>query len=68
MNEKELLVALREEAKAQGGIATLSKKTGLTRNSLYKSLSAKGDPKWSTLCAVISALEVDLNISVQESV
>nr|NGX38649.1 hypothetical protein [Chlamydiota bacterium] len=42
------LIALRNVAEAHGGIGNLAKRTGMGRESLYKTLSQKGNPKWHT--------------------
>lgn len=55
-DEASLLIALRQVTLAKGGFAELSKKTGLTRNSLYKTLSAMGNPKIKTLKTILNAL------------
>ena len=47
-SQKLLLIALKNVADAQGGVAKLSKKTGLGRESLYKTLSLKGNPRFNT--------------------
>lgn len=62
-SQKILLMALKNVALAQGGIHTLAKKTGLGRESLYKTLSKKGNPKLTTLTSLINAMGFDLNIS-----
>lgn len=48
-----LLKALREVVDAQGGIGMLAKKTKLSRTSLYKTLSEKGNPEVATLDAIL---------------
>jgi probable addiction module antidote protein len=54
---KELvLTALKDIAEAQGGIADLAVKTKLGRQSLYKTLSPKGNPKLSTLITITNTL------------
>ncbi|MES2217615.1 MAG: addiction module antidote protein [Pseudomonadota bacterium] len=50
------LLALRYVAEAQGGITKLSKKTHLNRESLYKTLSSKGNPKLQTIGIVLKGL------------
>lgn len=50
------LTALRDVAEARGGITKLAEKTHLNRQSLYKSLSAKGDPKLNTVETVLHGL------------
>jgi probable addiction module antidote protein len=51
-----LLVALRRVAKARGGVAKIAKAAGVERESLYRVLSARGNPRLSTLTAVTRAL------------
>jgi probable addiction module antidote protein len=41
-----LLVALRRVAKARGGVAKVAKAAGVERESLYRALSARGNPRW----------------------
>ena len=59
---KLLLAALRDVTESQGGMAMMAKKTGLGRESLYKSLSENGNPKLSTLFDVIKALGLHLSV------
>lgn len=54
--QKLLLLAIKNIVDAQGGITQLAEKTGLGRESLYKTLSPKGNPKLSTLITVAYAL------------
>jgi probable addiction module antidote protein len=53
-----LLVALRRLAHAHG-IAKVAKATGIERESLYRALSEKGNPRLSTLVAVTKVLTVE---------
>lgn len=48
-----LLMALRQVAKAQGGMTELSKKTNLSRESLYKTLSPQGNPRLKNLQSIL---------------
>lgn len=57
------LLAVKNVAEAQGGIAALAKKARLGRESLYKTLSEKGNPKWHTLVSLIIALGLNLRLS-----
>jgi probable addiction module antidote protein len=57
------LIALRNVAEAHGGIGNLAKKTGMGRESLYKTLSENGNPKWHTLVALVMALGLNLRLS-----
>jgi len=56
-------VALRTVADALGGMAALAEKTGLSRETLYRTLSAKGNPRLDTLATILAAF--DLRLSVQ---
>ncbi len=57
------LLAVRNVAEAQGGVSKLAKKAHLGRESLYKTLSDKGNPKWHTLVSLIIALGLNLRLS-----
>ena len=61
-SQKLLLLALKNIAEAQGGVARLAKKTGLGRESLYKTLSSKGNPRLTTLTMLVSALGLNLMV------
>jgi probable addiction module antidote protein len=51
-----LLIALRRVAEARGGIAKVAKAAGIERESLYRALSVRGNPRLSTLVAVTKAV------------
>ena len=57
------LLALRNVAEAQGGIGNLAKKAHVGRESLYKTLSGKGNPKWHTLVSLVIALGLNLRLT-----
>ncbi|MBA2653740.1 MAG: transcriptional regulator [Gammaproteobacteria bacterium] len=57
-----LLLALRHVTLAQGGIAKLSQKTHLNRESLYRTLSSRGNPKLQTLGLLLKGLGFKLSI------
>jgi probable addiction module antidote protein len=56
-----LLLALRHLAQAQG-IAKIAKAAGVQRESLYRALSAEGNPRLSTLVAVTKAIGLKLTV------
>jgi probable addiction module antidote protein len=60
------LLALRRVADAYG-MARLAKAAGLQRESLYRALSVKGNPTFSTINAVLSALGATMTIRVSKS-
>ena len=56
------VTALGHVARAKG-IAQLATDTGLNRESLYKALSGKTQPKWDTVQRIIKALNINLHIA-----
>ncbi len=44
------------------GMTEIAKKTGLTRESLYKALSAEGNPEFATVLKVLSALDLKMGV------
>jgi probable addiction module antidote protein len=56
-----LLIALRHLAQAQG-IAKVAKAAGIERESLYRALSVRGNPRLSTLVAVTKAIGLRLTV------
>ncbi|MGB6431281.1 MAG: addiction module antidote protein [Candidatus Acidiferrales bacterium] len=56
-----LLIALRHLAQARG-IAKVAKAAGVERESLYRALSASGNPRLSTLVAVTKAVGLKLTV------
>ena len=60
-----LNAALKDVLEAQGGdISWLAKKTNLNRENLYRILSHKGNPKLTSLKAVINALGLELAVQL----
>ena len=57
-----LLIALRRIAEARGGIAKVAKAAGIERESLYRALSERGNPRLSTLVAVTKAVGLKLTV------
>ena len=62
-----LLVALRRVAEARGGLAKVAKAAGVERESLYRALSAHGNPRLSTLVAVTRAMGFKLTVEAGQS-
>jgi probable addiction module antidote protein len=58
---RELLIALRHVAQARG-IATVAKSAGVERESLYRALSGRGNPRLSTVYAVAKAVGLKLTL------
>src|SRR4029079_10244882 len=58
--EAEFLLALRDVVEAHGGVGALTKVAKLNRESLYKLLSTKGNPRLSSLATILGALGIEL--------
>ena len=61
-----LLIALRRIAEARGGIAKVAKAAGVERESLYRALSPRGNPRLSTLVAVTKAVGLKLTVEAAQ--
>jgi probable addiction module antidote protein len=57
--------ALGTVARARG-MSQIAKETGLSRESLYKALSAEGNPEFSTVIRVMKALGLRLSVARAE--
>ena len=55
-------VALRTVAEAVGGMGALARKTGLSRETLYRTLSKRGNPRLDTLAAILAAFGLRLTV------
>ena len=64
-NQGALLLALRTVAEARGGMSMVAEKTGLKRESVSRALSVTGNPRLSSLTAILSA--AGLQISVKQA-
>ncbi len=62
-----LLLALKDVAKAQGGIGALSQRAGLNREHLYRVLSSKSQPRLDKLLAIVSGLGFRIRLEPQKS-
>jgi len=54
-NQAAIMLALRQVAQAQGGVAEIARKAKLTREATYKMLSKSGNPELRSLTAVLEA-------------
>ena len=57
------LLALRSVAEAYGGLGVVSAEAGISRESLYRTLSPKGNPTLKTLVAVLKAVGLRLSVA-----
>jgi probable addiction module antidote protein len=57
------LLALRAVAEAYGGLGAVAAQAGISRESLYRALSPKGNPTLKTLVAVLKTLGLRLSVT-----
>lgn len=60
--QSELVVVLRQMAKAHGGVQALASKVNLNPTQLYRTLSPQGNPGLSSLMAILRALGLHLAV------
>ncbi len=63
---KLLLIAIRNVVIAQGGMSRLAEKARLSRESLYKTLSARGNPHLDTLMTIFKTLGFEFRLAAIE--
>lgn len=57
------LTALRKVVEARGGMAAIAEKAHLSRETLYRTLSSRGNPTIKTLNAVLKAAGLKFGVS-----
>ena len=62
-----LLQALRNVANSRGGVARIAEKTGLNRETLYRTLSRRGNPQLKNLAAILGATGLRLSVMPAEA-
>ncbi|MEQ1600746.1 MAG: putative addiction module antidote protein [Methylophilaceae bacterium] len=62
------LLALRAVAEAYGGLGAVAAEAGISRESLYRTLSAKGNPTLKTLLAVLKAVGMKLSVEPKHQI
>lgn len=65
--ESAFLMALRHVVDAQGGVAAIAERAKVSRESLYRSLSPKGNPTLRTMTAVIKATGIHFHDLTHQS-
>ena len=61
-NAAVLMLALRQVAQAQGGVARIARKAKLTREATYRMLSRSGNPELRSLRALLKATGLRLAV------
>lgn len=67
-SQETFLLALRDVAEAQKGMAQLAVEADVNRENLYRALSEEGNPTLSTLTSVLDALGMELLPSLKQIV
>jgi probable addiction module antidote protein len=58
----ELLIALRQMARAFGGVHSVAKKANLNATQLYRTLSKEGNPELRSVAAILKAMGLRLAV------
>jgi probable addiction module antidote protein len=61
-DQAELLIVLRQMAKAFGGVPSVAEKSDLNPTQLYRTLSEKGNPELRNLTAILKAMGLRLAV------
>ena len=62
-DQAELMIALRQMADAFGGVYSVAKEANLNPTQLYRTLSAEGNPAYSSLAAILRAMGMRLSVT-----
>jgi probable addiction module antidote protein len=62
----ELLIVLRQMAKAHGGVQAVAEKAELNPTQIYRTLSAEGNPSLNSLIAILRAMGMQLAVKSVE--
>ena len=66
-NDPALIAAALGDIARAKGMTYVARKAGLGRESLYKALSPEGNPEFSTILKVVSALGLKLRAGISKS-
>jgi probable addiction module antidote protein len=62
------LLSMRAVAEAYGGLGTVAAQAGISRESLYRALSPKGNPTLKTLVAVLKTVGLRISVTPEPQV
>jgi probable addiction module antidote protein len=66
-DQTDLLIALRQMAKAFGGVQKIAEEAGLNPTQLYRTLSSQGNPEFRSLAAILKAMGLRLAVERVEA-
>ncbi|MCL2524156.1 MAG: addiction module antidote protein [Betaproteobacteria bacterium] len=61
-DQGELLIALRQMAKAFGGVSSVAEKAQINSTHIYRALSARGNPEIRSLSAILKTMGLRLAV------
>lgn len=61
-----ITIGLRDLAESIGGMAVIAERTGLSRETLYRTLSQRGNPRLDTLTTLLHAMGLRLSVTAAE--
>ncbi len=62
------LLSMRAVAEAYGGLGAVAAQAGISRESLYRALSPKGNPTLKTLVAVLKTVGLRISVTPEQQV
>lgn len=62
-DQAELMIALRQMSAAFGGVYGVAKQANLNPTQLYRTLSAEGNPAFSSFIAILRAMGLRLSVA-----
>ncbi len=65
--QSELLIVLRQMAKAHGGVQTVADLADLSATQLYRTLSPEGNPVLSTFLAILKVMGLSLAVHLEQA-
>jgi len=65
-DQSEFLIALRQMAKAFGGVQAVAEQAHLNPTQLYRTLSPDGNPALSSFSAILNAMGMRLSVQAKE--
>jgi len=67
LDPRTYLTALRKVVEARGGMVTVAQKAALSRETLYRTLSTRGNPTIKTLSAVLKATGLKFSVTARRA-
>jgi probable addiction module antidote protein len=61
-----LLLALRDVAKAQGGMAAVAERAHIRRETIYKMLSDKANPSFKGVASILHGMGLKLSVTPEQ--